>query len=130
MEDLTSAEKSTFIRTICETISDIVFFKSPGGEYLYVNSAFEQLYGYTLEQIAGKTDFSFLIQEEAEYFSARDKEAIDAGRSIISKAWQVNDLTGQRVCYETKKTPVITSDGRLLGVLGIVKNVTLKHHFP
>jgi hypothetical protein len=57
-------------------------------------------------------------------FAARDKEALDAGKQTISEAWQVNELTGERECYETIKTPVFTAEGRLLGLLGVVKNVT------
>lgn len=128
MEQLTSAEKSTFIHTLCEAIQDIVFFKNPNGEYLFANHAFERLYGYTLEQIKGKSDFSFLTKDEAELFADRDNEAINAGRRTISEAWQINELTGDRECYETIKTPVFSDDGRLLGLLGVVKNVTQQKH--
>lgn len=124
MDQLTSSEKSTFIRSLCDAIQDIVFFKNPDGEYLYANHAFERLYGYTLEQIKGKSDAAFLIDDEAKYFAARDQEAMEAGKTTISEAWQVNELTGERECYETIKTPVFHEDGRLLGLLGIVKNVT------
>ena len=128
MEQLTAAEKSTFIHTLCEAIQDIVFFKNPNGEYLFANHAFERLYGYTLEQIKGKSDFSFLTKDEAELFADRDKEAINAGRQSISEAWQINELTGDRECYATIKTPVFSDDGRLLGLLGVVKNVTQQKH--
>ena len=124
MEQLTTAEKSTFIRSLCEAIQDIVFFKNPRGEYLFANHAFERLYGYTLAQIEGKSDFDFLTQDEAALFAARDKEALDAGKQTISEAWQINELTGERECYQTIKTPVFTEEGRLLGLLGVVKNVT------
>lgn len=124
MKDLTSTEKSAFITALCEAISEIVFFKDPQGAFLFANHAFERLYGYTLAQIAGKTDFAFLTQEEAEYFAARDKEAMEAGKPMVSQAWQLNDMTGERECYETIKTPVYAHDGHLLGLLGVVKNIT------
>lgn len=124
MDQLTSSEKSTFIRSLCEAIQDIVFFKNPDGEYLFANHAFERLYGYTLEQIQGKSDYAFLLKDEAEYFAIRDKEAIGAGKPTISEAWQVNELSGERECYETIKTPVYSEEGRLIGLLGVVKNIT------
>lgn len=128
MEQLTSSEKSTFILSLCEAIQDIVFFKNPEGKYVFANHAFERLYGYTLAQIKGKSDFSFLMKDEAEYFEARDQEVIEAGKQIISEAWQVNELTGERECYETIKSPVYSVDGRLMGILGVVKNVTQRKH--
>jgi len=124
MEKLTSTEKSIFIRSLCEAIQDIVFFKNPNGEYLFANYAFERLYGYTLAQILGKSDYEFLVKDEADYFAFQDKEAINAGKPTHSEAWQINELTGAQECYETIKTPVYSPDGQLLGLLGIVKNVT------
>lgn len=128
MEQLSSLEKSAFIRSLCEAIQDIVFFKNDRGDYLFANHAFERLYGYTLAQILGKSDFDFLTQEEAEFFAARDKEALDAGVPTTSEAWQLNELSGERECYKTIKTPVFSDDGQLLGLLGIVKNVTQQKH--
>jgi PAS domain S-box-containing protein len=124
MEELTSAEKSAFIRALCETVQDIVFFKNPHGQYMFANHAFERLYGYTFAQIEGKTDFDFLTAEEAEYFAARDQEAFQAGKRTASEAWQINELTGERECYETIKTPVFSDSGRLMGLLGVVRNIT------
>jgi PAS domain S-box-containing protein len=124
MEKLTSAEKSMVIRSLCEAIQDIVFFKNPNGEYLFANHAFERLYGYTLEQIMGKSEYEFLVVDEADYFASRDKEAVQAGRPTHSEAWQVNELTGAQECYVTIKTPVFSENGELIGLLGVVKIVT------
>lgn len=124
MDHFTSAEKSAFIRALAEAIPDIVFFKDPHGAYLLANPAFERLYGYTMEQIRGKTDFDFLSQEEAAYFAARDQEALAAGKASVSEAWQLNEMTDAQECFETIKTPVHAADGRLLGLLGVVRNVT------
>ena len=124
MENLSSAELAARIRTLFETLPDIVFFKDPQGAFLFANQAFEHLYGYTLEQIRGKSDFSFLSHEEAEYFALRDADAIAAGKPTVSEGWQVNELTSEQECYETIKTPVYAEDGTLLGLLGIGRNLT------
>ncbi len=124
MENLSQADVNIVITTLAEAIPDLVFFKDQDGAYLYVNHSFERLYGYTLEQIKGKTDYSFLTQEEADYFAARDQEALTAGKKTVSEAWQLNELTDQKECYETIKVPVYTEDGQLMGLLGVVRNVT------
>lgn len=124
MENLSSAGLAARIRTLFETLPDIVFFKDPQGAFLFANQAFEHLYGYTLEQIRDKTDFSFLSLEEAEYFALRDAEAIAAGKPSVSEGWQDNELTNEKECYETIKTPVYAKDGALLGLLGIGRNLT------
>ena len=124
MENLSLAEVHIFVHTLADAIPDLVFFKDPAGAYVYANQAFESLYGYTLEQIKGKTDYSFLTQEEADYFAMRDQEALTAGKKTVSEAWQLNDLTDQQECYETIKIPIFAKDGRLMGLLGLVRNVT------
>jgi PAS domain S-box-containing protein len=124
MENLSRADVDIVITALAEALPDIVFLKDPTGAYLYANHAFERLYGYTLEQIKGKTDFSFLTQEEANYFSARDQEALAAGEKTVSEAWQINVLTDQKECYQTIKVPVYAEDGQLVGLLGVVRNVT------
>lgn len=124
MENFTSLEKNALLLALCETIPDVVFFKDPEGAYVYANHAFERLYGYTLAQIKGKTDYAFLTHEEAEYFASRDQVALDAGTATTSEAWQLNELTGERECYETVKTPVFDDNRNLMGLLGIVRNVT------
>jgi PAS domain S-box-containing protein len=124
MDHLSSAEKSAFIHALCAAIPDIVFFKDAAGAYLFANHSFERLYGYTLAQIHGKTDFAFLSHEEATYFEARDKEALAAGRATVSEAWQLNEMTDAQECFQTTKTPVYAADGQLIGLLGVVRNVT------
>jgi two-component system sensor histidine kinase/response regulator len=126
MEQFTSSEKSAFIRALGESVSDVVFFKAPDGTFQYANHAFERLYGYTLDQISGKTDYAFLTEEEAAFFAERDREAMQSGKPTRSEAWQMNELTGERECYETVKTPVLSDEGRLLGLLGVSRNITHK----
>jgi PAS domain S-box-containing protein len=124
MENFSRADVDIVLSALAEAITDLVFFKNPAGAYLYVNHAFERLYGYTLEQIKGKTDYSFLNQGEADIFAARDREALAAGKKTVSEAWQLNELTDQNECYETIKVPVYANDGQLIGLLGVVRNVT------
>jgi PAS domain S-box-containing protein len=124
MENLSLADVNLVFTTLVDAFPDIVFFKDSHGAFVYANPAFERLYGYTLEQIKGKTDFDFLTQEEAEYFAARDREALAAGEKTVSEAWQLNELTDEKECYETTKVPVYSKQGQLLGLLGIVRNVT------
>lgn len=124
MQHFTAPQWQALLLALGASVADVVFFKAPDGTYLYVNRAFEHLYGYTLDQLVGHTDFDFLTEDEAAFFAARDQEALAAGVPTRSQAWQLNELTGQRECYETVKTPVQGPDGELLGLLGVSHNVT------
>lgn len=124
MEAIFEGYGSVFTEKLFETTSDVVFVKDPRGAYIFVNKAFECLYGYTLAQVRHKTDFDFLPEPEAQYFANRDQEAIRAGKPTVSEAAQVNELTGTTEHFETIKTPVFDKDGQLIGLLGIGRNVT------
>ena len=124
MEAIFEGYGSAFTEKLFETTADVVFAKDPSGAYIFVNHAFERLYGYTLGQVQHKTDFDFLPEVEAQYFANRDQEAIRAGKPTVSEAAQVNELTGLTEHFETIKTPVFDRDGQLIGLLGIGRNVT------
>lgn len=115
---------SAFIQALCLASPDIVFVKDLNGAFLFANSAFEQLYGYTMEQIHGKTDFDFMSEEEAAYFANRDREALAADKPTVSIAWQVNHITDDDECFETIKSPLVDRSGKVVGLLGIGRNVT------
>ena len=93
MEAIFEGYGSAFTEKLFETTADVVFAKDPSGAYIFVNHAFERLYGYTLSQVQHKTDFDFLPEVEAQYFANRDQEAIRAGKPTVSEAAQVNELT-------------------------------------
>ena len=124
MEKLLTALGTAFFETLSSATPDILFVKDLDGAFLYSNKAFERLYGYTLEQIRGKTDFSFMSEEEASYFAAKDREALAATNPVVSTAWQLNHVNEEMECYETIKSAIYDLDGRVTGLLGIGRNVT------
>jgi PAS domain S-box-containing protein len=113
-----------FIKTLCTATPDIVFVKDLNGAYLFANSAFERLYGYTLEQLRGQTDFLFLPEDEAKQFSECDRQALATTSPMVFAGWQINHITGKKECYETIKTPIFNKSGQVIGLLGIGRNVT------
>ncbi|MEY2631363.1 MAG: hypothetical protein RIR00_17, partial [Pseudomonadota bacterium] len=48
------------LRSVIETIPDLVWLKDPDGVYLACNPTFERFFGATEQQILGKTDYDFL----------------------------------------------------------------------
>lgn len=112
------------LRTLFQTIPDMVWLKDPDGIYLGCNPQFERLFGAREADIVGKTDYDFVEAELADFFRQKDREAVAAGRPSINEEWVTFRETGQRVLLETIKTPMRDEAGRLIGVMGVARDIS------
>lgn len=115
---------NTHLRTLIETIPDLIWLKDPGGVFLACNPRFERLFNAPESQIVGKTDHDFVPRELADFFRQKDQDAIAAGKPSINEEWVTFADDGQRALLETIKTPMRDSEGWLIGVLGIARDIT------
>jgi len=112
------------LATLVNTIPDLVWLKDPAGVYLACNRRFENLFGHPETAIVDRTDFDFVDSETADAFRAQDRRAIAAGGPVSNEEWVTFAEGGERVLLETIKTPMLDADGRLIGVLGIARDIT------
>ncbi len=113
-----------FLKTLIQTIPDLVWLKDPKGVYLACNPRFEQLYGAREADIVGKTDYDFVDAEQADFFRANDLAAAAAAGSRVNEEWLTFAANGYRGLFEATKTPMRSADGSVIGVLGIAHDIT------
>ena len=111
------------LRTLLDTIPDLVWLKDPQGRFLSCNRRFEGLLGATEEEIIGKTDYDFLGQDIADFVRHYDNEAVLAGHSVANEE-TLTFADGHTEVLETIKTPISTGEGQLVGVLGVGRDIT------
>ncbi len=112
------------LKTLIQTLPDLVWLKDPDGVYLACNSRFEQFFGAREVEIVGKTDYDFVAREQADFFRANDLAAISAGQTRINEERLTFSDGGPGGLFEAAKTPMRTPDGHLIGVLGIAHDIT------
>ncbi len=112
------------LKTLVQTIPDLVWLKDMSGVFLACNSTFERLYNTTEAEIVGKTDYDFVNAELADFFRANDQAAIAAGGPRLNDEWVTFADSGRRILLETIKTPMVDATGQVIGVLGISRDVT------
>ena len=117
-------EERTLLRNLKNAIPDLVWLKDANGVYLACNPAFERFFGAKEAAIVGKTDADFVDAELAAFFVQKDREAMAAGGSRSNEEWVTFADGGQRALLETTKTPMRDENGRVLGVLGIARDIT------
>jgi PAS domain S-box-containing protein len=115
--------ESGFLKTLVQTIPDLVWLKDPNGVYLACNPRFESLYGHSEAEILGKSDYDFVDKELADFFRANDLAATAQGGPRVNEEW-LTFADGHREQAETTKTPMYTAAGELIGVLGIAHDIT------
>ncbi len=112
------------LRTLVDTLPDLVWLKDPEGVYLSCNRRFAQFFGARVDEIVSKTDRDFVDEAIADSFRAHDLAAMEAGGSTTNEEEIVFAADGHREILETIKTPVVAADGGVVGVLGVGRDIT------
>ena len=112
------------LRALIDTLPDLVWLKDPEGVYLSCNRRFESFFGAAEKDIIGKTDYDFTSAEQADSFRQHDEVAMAAASPTANEEKIVFAEDGHREVLETIKTPVLDSDGQLIGVLGVGRDIT------
>lgn len=115
--------QSALLRSIINSIPDLIFYKNTDSVYLGCNKAFEQFAGRPEQEQVGKTDFDFFDREVAEFFRQKDCEMLASGQARSNEEW-ITYPDGHRVLLDTLKTPFWGPDGTQLGLVGISRDIT------
>lgn len=117
-------ESESQLRTVIETIPDLVWVKDPEGVYITCNARFQTLFGACETEIVGKTDYDFVDRELADFFRKNDLIATSKGEPCTNEEEVTYASDGHKELLETIKTPLYDSEHKLVGVLGIARDIT------
>ncbi|MEY2688803.1 MAG: hypothetical protein RL375_3001 [Pseudomonadota bacterium] len=112
------------LKSLIRTIPDLVWLKDPQGVYLACNAEFERFMGRSEADLVGKTDHDLVDHEQADFFRAHDRIALDTGRPTENEEWITYAVDRRRALLKTIKTPMHAPDGTLTGVLGVSHDIT------
>jgi len=112
------------LKTLFETIPDFVWLKDHSGTFLACNPAIEKLFGVPVSEIIGKTDYDFVDSEAADAFRANDLAAAAAGKPVTNEETLTFSGDGRSIRVQTTKTPMYDANEKLIGVLGIARDIS------
>ncbi|RJP78188.1 MAG: PAS domain S-box protein [Desulfobacteraceae bacterium] len=122
--ELELKKSEAHLRTLIETIPDLIWLKDRNGVYISCNPEFERFFGARESEIVGKTDYDFVDRELADFFREKDMIAMVSGRPTMNEEEVTYADDGRRVQLETVKTPLFDSEGKPVGVLGVAHDIT------
>lgn len=115
--------KQTLLKTLINSVPDLIFYKDVNSVYVGCNSAFEKFAGIEEKELIGLTDLDVFDKEMADFFIERDKETLKQNKSGINEEI-VTYPNGTKVVLETLKTVYSNPDGTILGIIGISRDIT------
>ncbi|MBC7789381.1 MAG: PAS domain-containing protein [Anaerolineae bacterium] len=110
------------LNEVVEGTSDAIHMKDLKGRYVMVNSAEARLYGRTIEEMIGLTDYDLDDEHSARAITNRDLRVVTSGEPSTYE--QSLTLRGQKVWFSTLKQPRRNATGEIIGLIGISRDVT------
>lgn len=121
--ELVENERS-HLKILIETVPEMIWLKDLKGVYLSSNRNFEQFNGVEENAFLGKTDYDFYSKEIADFYWKKDLEVLKSTKSVRFTSWAISATNENRILTETIKTPMHDTNGNLLGVLGVSRDMT------
>ena len=121
-----SAEPGLVAKAIAEATDDVIFAKDLQGRYQFANPAMLAAVGCKREQVIGHTDAEFLRDPAAVVqLVTTDRRVLRLGET--SETELPMRLPGGAVRYWlSRKMPLRDANGRLIGLLGIARDITAR----
>lgn len=116
-------ESATLLNELLRSVPDLIFCKDIKGKYLECNPALSKFIGLQKDEIIGKTDYDLFEKEIADNFRANDQKTIEKNDLWKNDEW-IADSNRQYILLETVRTPLYTSNGTLVGILGVSRDIT------
>ncbi len=113
------------LRTLIDNMPDAVFFKDVEGHFVTANVVTARLMGVaTPEQLLGKTDFDFYPLELATHYHVDEGRIIQLDRPLVDYEAPHAGSAGDTLWFLTTKVPLHDQAGRVIGIVGIARDIT------
>ena len=123
MEKQLSLERE-FLRALLDNIPDMIYFKDLQNHFILVNKAHTNALNLTPEEVIGKSDLDFFPREIAQKYYADDNRVIKTGKPIVGKVEKAQRPDGGVTYVSTTKVPHRNKHGKIIGTMGITRNIT------
>ncbi|GIT98349.1 EAL domain-containing protein [Sulfurovum sp. TSL1] len=116
------------LRMLLNTIPDLIWLKDSDGVFLFCNPTFERFFGAKEEEIVGRTDYDFVNKELADFFREKDRLVMTTNKTSMNEEYLEFADGSYEGLFETLKSPMFDETGKLIGVLGIARDITRRHN--
>ena len=115
--------EAALLRALIDNLPDLIYVKDAQSRFLVANRAVADQMGTTPGELLGKSDFDFYPEKLANSFRADEQRVIARGETIDREETCL-DSAGEEMVLLTTKVPLRAPDGRIIGIMGIGRNIT------
>jgi two-component system cell cycle sensor histidine kinase/response regulator CckA len=122
--DLALADEREKLRTILDAVQDPVFVKDLQGRHIMRNAAGMRLFGRTPES-GDRTVYELpMPREYADLYTKDDRTVLETGMPIVNREEPFLLPDGAEGYLLTSKSPLRDGAGRIVGLVGISRDIT------
>lgn len=115
-------QNHALLSAIMNASIDLIYVKDLDGHYLHMNHAGAQALGIPVADIIGCDDLALWGSDLAESCRLSDQLVVDSGQTITIE--EDGRVHGRPVHYLTTKAPYRDSEGQIIGVIGVSRDIT------
>lgn len=119
-------KERSLLRTLIDNMPDHIYIKDVQSRFITVNKRLlKTMHAKTIDEIVGKTDFQLApTQEAARLYYEDELDIFKTGKAIINKEEIGFDEHGKERVISTTKVPFRDSEGNIIGLVGIGRDMT------
>lgn len=117
-------ESEERFRSLSENAPDIIYTLGIRGEFTYVNPAIEKILGYSAEEVTGRYFSDLAREEDKQGYIRRFKNVRDQKRTFKDEIGILLHKDGTERSFSISGAPNLDSEGDVVGIVGIYKDVT------
>jgi PAS domain S-box-containing protein len=121
------AKERSLLRTVIDNLPDFIFAKDTQSRFILNNRAHAQFVGASFAaDVLGKSDQDFFPRELAEGYFSDDQNVMLGKEQVVDKEEPILDRSGNRRWFSTTKVPLKRPDGKIIGLVGLSRDITEK----
>lgn len=121
-QQLEHLPRTRLLEQIIRFMPNPVFIKDRQHRWMMLNEAFGRLFGSSVEDMLGKSDFDFFPADEAQVFWEQDNEVFTQGKVSVNEE-SFTDASGQKRWILTHKSVFIDDSGKPV-LVGVITDIT------
>jgi len=115
----------TLLRTLIDKLPDYLFVKDTKCRFVIANQTLATDCGLdSPADLLGRTDFDIHPAESAEQFWGSEQHILRTGEPVIDIEERIVDARGKVKWLSTTKLPLRNSDGEIIGLAGVARDMT------
>ncbi len=126
----------TLLRMVADNVPDLIWAKGLNRNFLFANKAMceQLLMASDTDEPVGKTDRYFYLREQTRHADdphwftygevSQDSDDLTLQRGLASRFEESGNVQGQLRYFDTRKAPLVSERGEIIGVVGAAREVT------